>query len=365
VVAAVAVVAVGAGVAQAQFGQDRAESPNMPSDRRSTTPTLEPGPVAFPPGRVLVTSSLVGTDYAPPVGDEWSQPLGKSGVKTYPYWASVDPDTRRFLVNADGATGLEVMRLGREDPLVRIECDDNGTGCLGATLGPGPDELTMVTGDLTLAVAGPDGKVSRDLGASGEGLLNRFAWSPDGTTLAMAHSQSTADTSTLELVLRRPDAGADTVLYEYAEPAPAWYDAEEHRFGDGPGAFNSWTLRLLSDLQWAPDSTRLAFTTVTSPAGGSEDERTIDWQLFVADVATGEVEQIADLGRCTEPVGEDGRHGGVCEQHGHGPSLTWTPDGKGLTVLADATLTTYDLTGEVLGSQPTEILGPIVWMTVK
>ena len=38
----------------------------------------------------------------------------------------------------------------------------------------------------------------------------------------------------------------------------------------------------------------------------------------------------------------------VDEQHGHGPSLTWTPDGKGLTVLADATLTTYDLTGEVL-----------------
>ena len=165
------------------------------------------------------------------------------------------------------------------------------------------------------------------------------------------------------MVLRNPGSAEATPLYEYSEAAPPWYDAEEHRYADSPGAFNSWWAPRLTDLQWAPDSTRLAFTVATTPEGGDDEARHLQWRLFLADQTSGEVEQIADLGRCTEPVVEGGRFGRTCE--GKEPSLSWTPDGQSITVLADATLTTYDLTGKELSSEPSNLIGPIVWMTSK
>ena len=51
---------------------------------------------------MLVLGDSVGTDLAPPVGDEWSKPLGDSKIAAYPYWASVDPARQRFLIYADG-----------------------------------------------------------------------------------------------------------------------------------------------------------------------------------------------------------------------------------------------------------------------
>ena len=98
-------------------------------------------------------------------------------------------------------------------------------------------------------------------------------------------------------------------------------------------------------------------------AGRQSEARHLQWQLFVADAVSGAVEQIADLGRCTEPVDADGRFARVCERKE--PSLSWTPDGKSITVLADSTLTTYDPTGKELSSEPTDLMGPIVWMTPK
>lgn len=219
----------------------------------------------------------------------------------------------------------------------------------------------MLSNELNLVVAGPGGEVARDLGPAGPGLMNGLAWAPDGSSLAEPNSEYSSDTGTLTVALRRPDGAVSDALYEYSQAAPPWYDAEEHRFGTGPGAFNSWWAPRLTDLQWAPDSTRLAFTVTTTPEDVDDRARHLQWPLFVADPSSGQVEQIADLGRCSQPVAEDGRFGRTCERKE--PSLSWTPDGRSITVLADAALTTYDLTGKVLSSEPSNLIGPIVWMT--
>lgn len=344
VIAAVAAIAVGVALVDARLGQDRAIAPVTPSDEW-----------------VLVTSTLVGTDFGPPTGDEWREPLGASPVTAYPYWASVDPATRRFLVNADEATALEVLTPGRAEPLGRIPCASDGTGCLGAALGPGPEELTMVNGSFHLLVVGPYGEFVRNLGPAGDGLLNGLAWAPDGGTLAVSHSEHGRDRGSLSVVLRDPESRTESTLFAYSEPAPPWYDADEHRYADWPGAFNSWAAPRLTDLQWAPDSTRLAFAMASTPEGGDDGARHLQWQLFVADVGTGDVEQVASLGRCTEPVDDAGGFAHACEKKE--PFLSWTPDGKSITVLADSTLTTYDPTGKELSSEPSDLTGPIVWLT--
>lgn len=348
VIAAAAVIAVGVAVAEAQLGQDRAVPPASPSGEEMSSSEW-----------VLVTSDLVGTDYSPPVGDEWAEPLGGSPATTYPYWASVDPATRRFLVNADEGTALEVMTPGRAEPVGRIPCGV----CLGAALGPGPDEITMVSDSYHLLVSGPYGEFVRNLGPAGEGLLNGMAWSPDGSALAVSHSQHGRDTGALRVALRDPDSRTERTVFEYSEPAPPWYDADEHRYGSRPGEFNSWWTPRVTDLQWAPDSTQLAFAMASTAEGGDDDTRHLEWQLFVGDPFAGELEPVASLGRCTEPVDEDGGFGRACERKE--PSLSWTPDGNSITVLADSALTTYDPTGKELSSEPSELVGPIVWLTTQ
>lgn len=343
-VAAAAAIAVGVAIVDAQLGQDRAVAPVAPPDEW-----------------VLVTSTLVGTDFEPPTGDEWREPLGASPVTAYPYWKSVNPVTRRFLVTADEGTALEVMTPGRAEPLGRVSCAVDRIGCLGAWLGPGPEEITAVSNNFQLLVIDPYGEFVRHLGPAGDGLLNELAWAPDGSTLAVSHSEHGRNRGSLSVVLRDPTSRTESTLYEYSETAPPWYDAEQHRFADWPGAFNSWWAPRLTDLQWAPDSTRLAFAMASTPEGGDDRARHLQWQLFVADTSTGDVEQIADLGRCTQPVDESGGFALSCEKEE--PSLSWTPDGESITVLADSTLTTYDPTGKELSSEPSDLTGPIVWLT--
>ena len=311
---------------------------------------------------VLVTGNDVGGADNPvqPAGDEWAEPLGDRGVQSYPRFRSADPATQRFLVQNQEATGWIVMRPGRREPLATIQTD------FGAVLGPGPDEVTTPSSDLErMLVLGPDGLTRRSVGAAwtppptAGGFTGPFAWSADGETLAETRYEHRAKKGSMTIVLRDPDSPDESTLYEYSEPAPAWYDAEEHRFADGPTAFNDWGAPRLVDLRWAPDSARLAFATMTTPEGGA-DRRQVRWQLFVADTATGETLRIADLGRCAEPVDERGGYSRVCE--GQAVSLAWAPGGERLTVLSDGSLTAYDLTGTVLDSEPTTIEGPIVWM---
>jgi Tol biopolymer transport system component len=255
------------------------------------------------------------------------------------------------------------MTPGQAEPIFEYPCGFDYTGCLGGALGPGSEELTLLSGDGRLVVVGYDGAVARDLGPAGRGPLEGLAWGSDGTTLAIAYSEYTRDQGSLTVVLRSAESGEDLTLYEVSEDAPAWYDVEDHRIGSGPGMFNSWDAPQLEDLQWAPDGTQLAFVTTTTPPGGNEDERQVQWRLHVADVGTGTVEYIADLGRCSEPVDESGQHADVCGERP--PSLSWTPDGKSLTVLADGNLMSYDPTGTVLSSERSRLIGPIVWMTAQ
>lgn len=337
--AGVAALAVGFGVLQVELDRDR-EAP----------------PVSPPSKWVLVTASGIGgaDNAAQPEGDEWATPLSDGGVNTYPNFRFADPATKRFLVQNQEATAWMVMRPGRREPLATIYAD------LGVILGPGPDEVTAGVDVGRVRVLGPDGQLRRVLGI---GLDFPASWSPDGATLAQVLTDHTRREGSLSVVLRRPGSGETSTIYEYAEAAPPWYDAEEHRYGDMPGAFNDWGAPRAVDLRWAPDSGRLAFATMTTPDGTGNGRR-VRWRLFVADTATGKVEPIADLGECSEPVDENGRHARVCDRPFSGsPSLAWTPDGERLTVLAEDTLTTYDLTGKVLDSEPTDITGPIVWTT--
>ncbi len=310
---------------------------------------------AIPPASwdswVLVTGDSVGTDLTPPIGDEWSRPLGDSKIAAYPYWASVDQAGQRFLIYADEGTALEVMTPGRVEPLYRYVCDADGTGCLGATLGPGPQELTMVTGEFNLVIAGPAGiSPLREAPAN----AHPAGWSPDGRTLALRREDNGRGESSLEISLWDADSTEESALYSYSEAAPRWYDPENHRFADWPGAFNGWGAPHVLDLQWAPDSTRLAFVTVTTPEGPSDDRR-VQWQVFVADADTGDVEKVADVGECSEPVGKDGTHDHMCDRRE--PYIGWTPDGASLTVLMDSVLTSYELDGLELTSDPTEVEG--------
>ena len=347
VIAAVAAVAVGTGVAQVQLDQGRTAQPVSP-----------------PPDHwVLVSGNGVGGADNPiqPEGDEWAEPLADKGVQTYPQFRSADPATRRYLVQNMEATASLVMTPGQREPVDTIVVD------FGVALGPGPDEVTTKSSDLTsLVVLGPGREFRGTVGTvwhpapPNRGLSGLPAWSPDGETWAEIRHEYGPDEGSLSVVLRDPDSAGETTLYEHSETAPRWYDAEEHRFASGPGAFNNWGVLPFMQLHWAPDSTRLAFATMTTPEGGRR-ERHVQWQLFVADTATGEVEQIAELGECAEPVDEDGHHARVCDKQY--PFVSWTPDGESLTVLSGSTLTTYDQNGEVLSSEPTDLIGPIVWMT--
>ena len=123
---------------------------------------------------------LVGADE---YKGDWSEPLPKHGVRTYPDFMSADPATHRFLVIANpDVTAWNVMTPGQREPFATFTCAS--AGCHAVALGPGPDELTMRSSDGVLVVIGPDGRTRRELGpawtnaAPGQGFLHDEAWSP-------------------------------------------------------------------------------------------------------------------------------------------------------------------------------------------
>jgi hypothetical protein len=312
--------------------------------------TRDAAPPARPGNWVLVTGNGVLRPAAPLQSlDEWAQPLGEQDVASYPNFGSADPATRRFLVQSGSA--VLVMTPGRREPLAMF-VEDSRT-----VLGPSPDEVTTLSRDFRrVVVLGPDGLTKRSVGATWDGLTrNRgfygpLAWSPDGTAWAETRMDYGPDKGSLTVVLREPDSPEETTLYAYTEAAPPWYDPERQQFN-----IDIFDWGGLGELRWAPDSTRLAFATLTTPEGeGERAVRALRWQLFVADTATGEVDRIADLGRCTWATR-------ACDETP--PYVTWTPDGKALTVLSDGSLTTYDPTGKVLDSEPAPTMrGPLVWL---
>ncbi|HET7691115.1 MAG TPA: hypothetical protein VFK41_12070 [Nocardioidaceae bacterium] len=312
--------------AQAEQSQALLEAVNDPA---LPDPELRGALLALPPMQRAVVVLFYLEDR--PMEDvAWSKPPS-TAASTYPWWGSVDQVRQRFLVHASQA--LEVYRPGRTEPLLAFECTDDGaTGCLGAAPGPGPRDVTMVSADLHLVVADTDGMIKDDLGEVGGGLT-RLAWAPDGGTLAVAGSESRGGTGSVLITLRDVATGQLSILFSYDEQAPSWDDPEEHRYGDGPGQFNDWGTPSVSDLQWSPDSSRVAFTLTTSP-GGDDSDRHVRSHLFVADPVTGTVDEVADLGECSEPVPSTGRPAGECDLR---PALSWT----------------------------TELVGPMVWLCLE
>lgn len=354
VIAGVVAVVVGlGGVVLLQRGQER-EMPISPLDKW-----------------VLVSGNGVYRDGVlnPNAGVGWSEPLPDNGVQTYEGFFDADPATGRFLVNNWTATGSEVWTPGRSEPLAKLTGGENGEEYDGASLGPGPDEVTVLMGG-ELVVVGPDGEVRQNLGPM-QSSVDLPDWAPDGNTGAAVRTEGNSRQASLAVVLVHPDSSEVTTLYRSSEDAPPWFDSDARGYR---GYVAGWGAPELIDLAWAPDSSRLAFLTVNTAEGAVQGDGGADYyqlQLHVAETATGEVDT-AQLGPQDAYAYEsDGASGWrcTCTKLDHfaspWPSIAWTPDGANLTVLLDSTLTTYDRTGAVLSSQPTDLHGPIVWINSK
>jgi hypothetical protein len=333
VVAVVAATAVGVALVQVQR-QDRALPP------------------ATKDHWVLVTGS--GS-----ADGDWSEPLPDQGVQTYPAFLHADPARRRFVISAvrGEKTFWEVMTPGGREPVTSISC----TTCFAVAIGPGPDEITMASSDLRIRTYGPKGWPRRELGQiwtatePAMGVATGLWWSPDGTKGAATRPTQLPDQASVSVVLKDPYSSEESTLFAYSEHAPAWYDVGQHT---DIGAIPGWSAPAVLDLEWAPDSSRLAFILKTTVEGAPAGPDTYQLSLVLADLTTGNVDEIADLGRCGRR--EQDPYCGRAQ-----PSLAWTPDGQSVTVLAFATLTTYDQAGKVLVSEPTMAVGPIAWLVAE
>jgi hypothetical protein len=254
-------------------------------------------------------------------------------------------------------TFWEVMTPGGREPVTSISC----TTCFAVAIGPGPDEITMASSDLRIRTYGPKGWPRRELGQiwtatePAMGVATGLWWSPDGTKGAATRPTQLPDQASVSVVLKDPYSSEESTLFAYSEHAPAWYDVGQHT---DIGAIPGWSAPAVLDLEWAPDSSRLAFILKTTVEGAPAGPDTYQLSLVLADLTTGNVDEIADLGRCGRR--EQDPYCGRAQ-----PSLAWTPDGQSVTVLAFATLTTYDQAGKVLVSEPTMAVGPIAWLVAE
>jgi hypothetical protein len=330
-VAAAAVIATAVGVAQVQRDQDDA------------APARYDGPP------VLVWGS----------GGDWDDPItGQQDEQSYPHFVAADPATSRFLM-ADGweHDSWTTYMPGSRDEVHIYPCIPYCGDV--AVLGPGDDEITTLDpggivilgpgSDLDRGHMGPffDDASRRELVARGGGPHGgMLAWAPDDEQLALTRKGVYNDGVTVEVVIRDRSSKEDTPVYETSVPTPDWVEP-----GHGDDPYMSPSIKALA---WSADSRLLAFVLQTWSEQGPGDEA-FDWTLFVADVDSGETEEVAELVPC-ETDDRYGSWGCYLDLW-----IAWAPDGERLSVLASQELSTYNRDGELLETKPTLRQGPIVW----
>jgi hypothetical protein len=236
-------------------------------------------------------------------------------------WRAFDPGSRTGLFAIESSSGafkgLTVVRP--RGPVATLTCArdlpcsaDKGRPD-GATLGPGPDEVTIGSGSQQARVVGFDGIDGQTLNLGdmipGDWTLASLRWSPDGSRLAVVTSERRRSRSqvTTGLWLVDPKGGdaqlAYSLVYEWEVP--------------GQGVI--WSS---SNWGWSPDG-RALLLDVENPDSNVADVVVVRLQ------ADGHVDSAQTL------------------YHSHrffdtGGNVSWSPDGTRIAVRTRVPRTTYN-----------------------
>ena len=262
--AAAAVLVVVAGVAAVSRDADTAPpvSPTpTPSPTRDTSPLPANGQITGA-GRHLGA----GAD-APGYGWRAFDPVSGSGL------LATGPDQDRLYP----FERLEVFRPGR--PVVTLTCgrvlqcspDDTYLSFV-ATLGPGPDEVTVESGEGAAQVIGLDGATRRtlDLGATtADGArLAGLRWSPDGSRLAVLTAGRLGPSETTRVWLTDEDGDDAQLAYTAAMTYEASPGPSREESPDVDDVGNIWLPGW--SWSWSPDGRTLLLDVRTPGTYGAD-----------------------------------------------------------------------------------------------
>ena len=215
---------------------------------------------------VLVVGGLAGArsltrdDAAPlPPADEKQQeealPDGRivTSVDSRQEWQAFDQDTGSFFFYSYVRDRAAVVR--RSGPVAKFKCPPSSDCEFAPTFGPGPDELTVPSGETgeeqSLLVIAFDGTVRDTLDISSavtrEQRITDLAWSPDGNRLAIStepDGDSCGDPCQGKVWIVEPGGGEPRLVFSESPP-------DEVNVEWGPPIFT------LGELAWSPDGHNL------------------------------------------------------------------------------------------------------------
>jgi len=176
-------------------------------------------------------------------------------------WRSFDPVSETGLYVRNRGHDVQGLRVvGRSGPVAMLTCARDvpcsSEGSYRASLGPGPDEVTVASGDHTLQVIGFDGTVRRtlDLGATttGNGGVGGLRWSPDGSRLAVVtFHRPRGHVAVSQLWLADRQGGNARLAYSLV------VDRREPPTHTGPGFDGEGQIGTTSGWGWSPDGQTL------------------------------------------------------------------------------------------------------------